>query len=146
MGNNKNMPAPQRAGLTPGRKLSKLQKFILVQCRNLKKKEVQRREFLKFYLDAVKKPKKDDQQNIITKSLMRLIRKDLLVGFGEITKEKIFVERVRITRTGRREVRKILDKQQKLPLRLKKIRLSVSSSPQGSRLSRASSNENKEET
>ena len=118
MGNNRNMIAPQRAESAAGRKLSKLQKFILVQCRNLKKKEVPRREFLKFYFGAVKKPSKSDRHNIITKSLMRLIRKDLLVGFGEITQEKIFIERVRITRTGRREVRRILDKQQKLPLKM----------------------------
>ena len=124
-------------------KLSKLQKFILVQCRNLKKKEVPRREFLKFYLDdpstprfarrsgfpltpqsgaRSKKPSKDDQQNIITKSLMRLIKKDLLVGFGEITRERIYVARVRITRTGRRVVSKLLREQQKrLPLGLKKV-------------------------
>ena len=101
-------------------KLSKLQKFILIQCKNFRQKEVPRREFLVFYKDVKKKPSKEDQHNIITKSLMRLIRKDLLVGFGEITCEKIFVEKVRLTRAGRGEIKRLLDKQQKLPLKMKK--------------------------
>ncbi|NQU77192.1 hypothetical protein HQ544_00690 [Candidatus Falkowbacteria bacterium] len=103
-------------------KLSRLQKFILIRCKNFRQKVVPRREFLGFYSDTKIKPSKEDQHNIITKSLMRLIRKDMLVGFGEITREKIFVEKVRLTRMGTREVRRLLDKQQKLPLRLKKTR------------------------
>lgn len=75
---------------------------------------------MKYYDDVKKKPSKEDQQNIITRSLMRLIRKDMLVGFGEITKEKIFVEKVRLTRTGNKEVRRLLDKQQKLPLKMRR--------------------------
>ena len=87
-----------------------------------------RREFLGFYSDAKSKPTKEDQHNIITKSLMRLIRKDMLVGFGEITKEKIFVERVRLTRQGSREVRRLLDKQPPLPLKIKNQKSKIKNS------------------
>ncbi len=101
-------------------KLSRLQKFILIRCKSSRQKIVLRKVFLKYYDDVKKKPSKEDQQNIITRSLMRLIRKDMLVGFGEITKEKIFVEKVRLTRTGNKEVRRLLDKQQKLPLKMRR--------------------------
>lgn len=100
-------------------KLSKLQKFILIQCKDSRQNKVLRKDFLEYYKGLKKKPTCEDQQNIITKSLMRLIRKDLLVGFGEITKEKIYVSRVRLTRMGRKEVRRLLDRQQKLPLKVR---------------------------
>lgn len=104
-------------------RLSKLQKFILVQCWSLKKKETSRREFLKFYFDYKgKKPNEEDQQDIITKSLMRMIHRDLIVGLGRITGERVFVDRVKLTRLGRREVRRLLDKQQRLPLKMGKRR------------------------
>lgn len=101
-------------------KLSKLQKFILTVCHFSKQKKVPRQEFSKFYDFYKRKPKNEDIQNIITKSLNRLIKKDLLVGFGEVTRERIFISTVRLSRVGRREVRRVLDKQQRLPLRVKR--------------------------
>ncbi|MBU4332374.1 hypothetical protein KKD19_05360 [Patescibacteria group bacterium] len=103
-------------------KLSKLQKYILLQCWYWKRKKAPRQELLKFYDSYKKRPSEEDMTNIITKSLVRLIKKNLVVGFGELTSQKTFIQSVRLTREGRKEVRRLLDRQQKLPLKIKKTR------------------------
>jgi hypothetical protein len=58
--------------------------------------------------------------NSITSSLERLIKKGLIVGFGELTKEKTFINKIRLTREGRLAAKKLLGEQKRLPLKLKK--------------------------
>lgn len=58
--------------------------------------------------------------NSITVSLDRLIKKGLLVGFGEITKEKVYIDKIRLTRLGREIAKKLLGEQKSLPLKIKK--------------------------
>ena len=108
-------------------RLSKLQKYILLQCFDKKYSKLDRAGLVNFYNSYKKKPgsakaglKKDIQINSITVSLDRLIKKGLLVGFGEITKEKIFIDKIRLTRLGRVVAKKLLGEQKKLPLKLKK--------------------------
>ncbi len=102
-------------------RLSKLQKYILLQCFEHKYGKLDRKNLVVFYNSFKSKPQKASQINSITVSLDRLIKKGLLVGFGEITKEKVFIDKVRLTRLGRSVAKKILGEQKKLPLNLRKV-------------------------
>ncbi len=96
-------------------KLSKLQKYILVNSINNRRNGRQR--FNKFYSLLSKKPKQEMITRIITKSLERLIDKGLMVGFGERTQFKWFIKEIKLTKTGKRLAKKLLGEQQKLPLK-----------------------------
>ena len=98
-------------------RLSNLQKFILLYTLTNVRKNVQRDGLIKFYDQFKKKPKKDDIQNIITKSLERLIDKGLLIGSGDRTKHKWYIKEIRLTPLGRRSAKKLLGEQQKLPFK-----------------------------
>jgi len=100
-------------------RLSKLQKFILLQSFDTKNK-LDRKGLVSFYNAYKKKPSREIMVNSITSSLERLIKKGLIVGFGELTKEKTFINKIRLTKEGRSEAKKLLGEQKKLPLRLKK--------------------------
>jgi len=101
-------------------KLSKLQKYILLACFEKKYSKLDRKVLLHFYNFYKKKHSRDIMVNSITVSIDRLIKKGLLVGFGEITKEKIFIDKVRLTRLGREIAKKLLGEQKKLPLKMGK--------------------------
>ncbi|MDD5567165.1 MAG: hypothetical protein PHH01_03125 [Patescibacteria group bacterium] len=101
-------------------KLSPLQKFILREVAASRSKNYSRSGIIKFYNGQAKHPKIDDIQNIITKSLERLIDKELLIGFGRRTSQKWFIGEVKLTPLGRRTARSLLGRQQALPLHLKK--------------------------
>jgi len=101
-------------------KLSKLQKFILLQCFYHKNRQLERKILLQFYNNYKKKPKPEIMVNSITSSLERLINRGLLVGFGEFTQFKNFIYNVRLTSLGRKITKKLLGEQKKLPLKLKK--------------------------
>jgi hypothetical protein len=94
-------------------RLSALQKYILRQG-YFEKKRLSRAKLNGFYSNQKNPPKKEDQTNIITKSIERLINKGLLVGYGVRTTEKWFIKEVRLSRKGRREGKELLGKQQKL--------------------------------
>jgi len=100
-------------------RLSKLQKYILLQCFDKKYSKLDRTGLVKFYNSYKKKPKTEIQINSITVSLDRLIKKGLLVGFGEITKQKVFIDKIRLTPLGRKTAKNLLGEQKKLPLKLK---------------------------
>jgi hypothetical protein len=57
--------------------------------------------------------------NSITNSIERLIKKGLIVGFGEITKDKIFITKIRLTREGISVAKKALGEQRRLPFKAK---------------------------
>jgi len=106
--------------------LSKLQKYILLQGFDTKNK-LDRKGLVSFYNAYKKKPgsaeagpSREIMVNSITSSLERLIKKGLIVGFGELTKEKTFINKIRLTREGRSEAKKLLGEQKRLPLKLKK--------------------------
>ena len=100
-------------------RLSKLQKYILLQSFDTKNK-LDRKGLVSFYNAYKKKPNREIMVNSITSSLERLIKKGLIVGFGELTKEKTFINKIRLTREGRSEAKKLLGEQKRLPLKLKK--------------------------
>ena len=98
-------------------RLSNLQKYILLYSLTSLRNNVQRGGLVKFYDQFKKKPKKDDMQNIITKSLERLIDKGLLIGHGVRTKHKWYIKEIRLTPIGKRSAKKLLGEQQKLPFK-----------------------------
>jgi hypothetical protein len=98
-------------------RLSTLQKYILKQCFWAKDKIVAKSVLPRFYDYQQKKPKANDIINIITKSVERLIKKELIVGFGEKTAQKWFINKVKLTSQGRKVAKSLLGIQQKLPLR-----------------------------
>lgn len=101
-------------------KLSALQKFILKQSYGGKK--IHRLAFSKFYNNKPKVPKGEDMGKIITKSLERLIAKGLIVGYGEITKEKWYIKEIQLTVAGRNVAKKLLGEQVKLPFKITEIK------------------------
>ena len=100
-------------------RLSRLQKYILLEC-FAQRGKCNRKNLLQFYKKQKEKPKKDDQVNSITKSIERLITKELLVGYGSKTAQKWFINEIRLTTLGRRITRGLLGKQQQLPFSKKK--------------------------
>ena len=64
-----------------------------------------------------REPKRDDQINIITKSLERLIDRGYLVGYGTRTPKKWFVKEIKLTMMGRRAAKRLMGEQQILPLK-----------------------------
>lgn len=75
---------------------------------------------MRFYEHQKSKPKREDQVNIITKSLERLINRQLIIGFGVRTAYKWFIKEVQLTYKGRRVAKKLIGQQQRLPLKISK--------------------------
>lgn len=99
-------------------KLSHLQKHILLAGYGEKNK-FGRSRLLKFYEKQKRKPKKEDQVNIITKSLERMIDKGFLTGYGIRTPKKWFIKEIKLTAAGRRIARRLQGKQEVLPFKFK---------------------------
>jgi len=97
-------------------KFSSLQKYILRQA-YLNKGKSSRKRLEKFYENKKKKPKQEDIVNIITKSIDRLIKKELMIGQGIKTAKKWFVKEIRLTPQGRKWAKKLLGEQLKLPFK-----------------------------
>lgn len=99
-------------------RLSKLQKYIILQSFDAKNK-LDRNGLLSFYNVSKKKPSKEITVNSITNSIERLIKKGLLVGFGEFTKEKSYIQKIKLTLAGRKVAKKLFGEQKRLPLNIK---------------------------
>ncbi|MAF14340.1 MAG: hypothetical protein CMI53_05645 [Parcubacteria group bacterium] len=101
-------------------KLSALQKYILKQSIQSKDKIVSKSILEKFYIGKKKKPSPKDVITIITKSVDRLIKKELVIGYGWKTPHKWYINKVRLTPKGNKVAKSLLGIQQKLPLKSKK--------------------------
>ncbi len=91
-------------------RLSLLQKYILNESLGHKAR-FKRNSLLKFYEKEKTPPTHEDQQNSLTKSIERMIDKELLIGYGRRTPHKWFIDEIQLTNKGRREARKLLGKQ-----------------------------------
>jgi len=100
-------------------KLSTLQKYILKQCIQSKDKIISKSVLEKFYGNKKSRPKQKDMINIITKSVERLIKKELVIGYGWKTPHKWFIKEVKLTPKGIKIAKLLLGSQQKLPLKIK---------------------------
>jgi len=98
-------------------KLSALQKYILKQCVQTKDKIISKSVLEKFYNGKKNKPKPRDAINIITKSVERLIKKELVIGYGWKTPHKWFINQVKLTPKGRKAAKSLFGVQQKLPFK-----------------------------
>lgn len=101
-------------------KLSSLQKYILKQVFFSKRAKVNRSSFEAFYDNKKSAPAPKIRTNIITKSIERLIDKGLLVGFGEKTQYKLFINQVKFTPRGKKNTQKLFGQQTTLPFRKKR--------------------------
>ncbi|PIY95997.1 MAG: hypothetical protein COY66_05350 [Candidatus Kerfeldbacteria bacterium CG_4_10_14_0_8_um_filter_42_10] len=97
-------------------KLSNLQKYILIQSFERKGKLFPKPELKKFYRSQKQQPKKKDISGIITKSVERLIDKELMIGYGIRTPHKWFIKEIKLTPKGKKTAKKIRGEQQALPL------------------------------
>ncbi len=101
-------------------RLSPLQKYILLEVYTSRVQLFPRSVITKYYFSQTRPPKLGDMQNIVTKSLERLIDKELLTGYGHRTPHKWFISEVKLTPLGRRTAKRLQGEQQTLPLRLAK--------------------------
>lgn len=99
--------------------LSKLQKYILRQCYSAKSKAVDKSVLVKFYDSMAVKPNADDMANIISKSVDRLVEKELAAGYGWKTSKRWYVSKVKLTAKGRKKAKSLFGVQQVLPLKNK---------------------------
>ncbi len=96
-------------------RVSGLQRFSLIECYNRRTSRLPRAAIGAFYRAMPRQP--IDTQDVITKSLERLIDKGLLIGYGRRTPKKWFIDEIKLTPAGRRFARKLLGEQLSLPLR-----------------------------
>ena len=112
-------------------RLSALQRYILVTGYTARSNRISRRLIDSFYLKRSNSPKRVDIHDTITKSLERLIDRELLTGYGRRTPHKWFIEEVKLTRLGRRQARRLMGEQQILPLFTKKSKFGIRNSKEG---------------
>lgn len=98
-------------------RLSRLQRYIILQCYNRQGSRLNRAVLVRFYDNYSKKPKVELLAKIITRSLERLIDNGLLVGYGVRTTCKWFIKEVKLTRVGEKLGKRLLGEQMKLPFR-----------------------------
>ncbi len=95
-------------------RFSKLQKHILLECWG-RKHRLNKKELLEFYFERQIKLHKKEIQDIVTRSIQSLIKKGCLIGYGRRTPQRWYIKEIHLTLQGRREARKLLGKQQRLP-------------------------------
>jgi len=100
-------------------RFSALQKHILIYCYGRRQAKCSREAFLLFYDKKKLKENRKDKVNTVTKSIERLIDKELFIGYGIRTSHKWFIKEIRLTPKGRRQAKKLLGVQRKLPLKIK---------------------------
>jgi len=105
-------------------KLSGLQRFVLCECYVRRTTRLPRRTVHGYYRDMPRQPKM--VQDVVTKSLERLIDRGLLIGYGRRTPKKWFIEEIKLTSTGRQHARRLLGEQLALPLRKRRRRKLIS--------------------
>ena len=95
-------------------RLSPLQRFILRECYQDRRRRLPRQRLTGFY----KRPRPTATMvDSITKSLENLIDKGLMIGYGRRTPKKWFIEEVALTPSGRRAGKQLLGQQQTLPFK-----------------------------
>lgn len=98
-------------------RLSDLQKYILLEAMMIKGSKFSRNRLISFYEKKHKDTKPEQRVKAITKSIERLIDKELLIGYGVRTSHKWFIKEVKATAKGMRVAKQMLGDQQKLPFK-----------------------------
>ncbi|MBI3622034.1 MAG: hypothetical protein HY208_07615 [Nitrospirae bacterium] len=103
--------------------LSNLQRYILLACDDAKGKRREHSGLEQFYESEKERPSEKDAQDSVTRSLERLIDKELLIGYGVRTSHKWYLKEIRLTPKGRKVVRELLEfRQTRLPLTMSRRR------------------------
>lgn len=92
-------------------KLSNLQKYILLNCYRKKGNILERRQIFNFYNPKVikrKSKKYNSIQTVITLSIRRLIKRDLIQGLGYATSKEFIIQKVKLTLQGKRYIKHLL--------------------------------------
>ena len=84
--------------------LSRLQQYILEECVMAKGGSISRRILDANYKASQSRARGEYFKKIITQSIERLIARGFLVGYGVKNKEKLFIDKVKLTAEGRRRV------------------------------------------
>ena len=96
--------------------LSKLQKYIILEC-YLKSGKIDSLESLtKFYKTEIPV----NAKKIITNSLKKMVKKGIVSILARKTPHKLFIKEVKLTNFGKKIAKKILKEKQKLPLKIEK--------------------------
>ena len=99
-------------------RLSALQRYILLSCYSVRGTRRDRRGLEQFYEKGKGCPSNKDAQNAVTRSVERLIDKELLVGYGVRTPHKWYMKEIRLTQKGKKIAWELLRSQQtELPFR-----------------------------
>lgn len=97
--------------------LSRLQQYILEEC-VLRGGGISRRLLDSNYEDSRSRSREDNYKKIITQSIERLIERGFLVGYGRKTREKLFIDKIRLTAAGRRVLENLRRRKQlRLPIK-----------------------------
>jgi hypothetical protein len=100
-------------------RLSDLQKYILLEALMNKGSKFSRSKLTGFYEKKHKDTKESMRIKAVSKSLERLIDKELLVGYGVRTPHKWFIKEIKLTNKGYKTTKKLLGEQQHLPFKQK---------------------------
>ncbi len=103
-------------------KLSDLQKYILRQAWQTKNKIISKDVLIKFYNGRKDKPKLKELINVITKSVERWSKKELVICYGFRTPHKWFIRQAKLTPKTKKIARSLLGIQQKLPFKKLKVK------------------------
>jgi hypothetical protein len=104
-------------------RLSSLQRYILLACYDAKGQRRAHSGLEQFYESEKKRPSEKDAQDAVTRSLERLIDKELLIGYGVRTSHKWYLKEIQLTPKGRKVVRQLLESRQtRLPLTMSRRR------------------------
>ncbi len=90
--------------------LSELQKRILRTALSASRSRIARATF-----QFPQRSSRLHQQEILTRSLDRLVDRGLMIGYGHRTQQKWFIESIRLTPAGRRAARRLLGTQTTFP-------------------------------
>lgn len=100
--------------------LSDLQQYILYQAFIAEGKKFSREKLVLFYEAHHQKTKTEQRVKAITRSIERLIDRELLIGYGVRTPHKWFISDIKATSKGMTAMKRILSEQQKLPFKRRK--------------------------
>jgi len=101
-------------------KLSTLQKFILKQCFKQQGGMISKKIVIDYYRHQKSKPSAKDIITVITRSVDRLIRNELVIGYGWKTPHQWRIQEIRLTPKGRITAKKLFGSQLALPLKVKR--------------------------
>lgn len=93
-------------------RLSKLQKNILEYIYTNKNDFAARKDLYRFYPSEELKKNFLNIQTVLQKSLENLIDKEYLTGYGYKTARKWFIQRIKLTRSGRNKAGELVKSKQ----------------------------------